>query len=171
MSSQIEIIAYDPRWPWLFQWEADRIKSVLNQRAHRIEHIDSTSVPGLAAKPTIDLLLVVANTINEADYLPALEGAGYRLKIREPEWHEHRMLKGPDTDINLHIFSDGCPEIDKILTFRNWLRSNESDRELYARTKRELATKDWNQIQDYANAKTEVIEMIISRASQSADSL
>jgi GrpB-like predicted nucleotidyltransferase (UPF0157 family) len=166
MSPQIEIVDYDLQWPPLFQREADRIKSVLGPRALRIEHIGSTSVPGLAAKPTIDILLVVVNSADECAYLPPLEESGYRLRIREPEWHEHRMLKGPDIDINLHIFSIGCSEIEKALAFRERLRNSESDRELYARTKRELARKDWNQVQDYADAKFQVIETINMRARQ-----
>lgn len=69
--------------------------------------------------------------------------AGYVLRIREPEWNQHRLFKGPDTDINLHVYSFGCPEIDKMLMFRDWLRTNHADRELYERTKRELAQQTW----------------------------
>ena len=135
----------------------------LGERALQIEHTGSTSVPGLAAKPTIDILLVVTNSADEDAYLTPLEGAGYVLRIREPNWHEHRMFKGPDTDINLHVFSSGCPEIDRILLFRDRLRSNAADRDLYARTKLALAQKEWNSVDDYAGAKTAVIEEIISR--------
>ena len=100
----------------------------------------------------------------EPAYVPALEAAGYVLRIREPDWYEHRMFKGPDTDINLHVYSSGCPEIDRYLLFRDWLRSNASDRLLYERTKRELARKDWKYTQNYADAKTSVVEEIIARA-------
>ncbi len=102
------LVEYDPRWPELFAREAGRIQSVLGARALGVEHAGSTSVPGLAAKPVIDLVLVVADSADEDAWLPALESAGYVLRIREPEWHQHRMLKGPDTDINLHVFSAGC---------------------------------------------------------------
>ena len=112
---------------------------MLGSLALRIEHAGSTSVPGLAAKPIIDLLLVVAYSAQEDAYAPALEAAGYVLRIRELNWYEHRMFKGPDTDINLHVFSSGCPEIDRMLTFRDWLRSNAVDRDLYARTKAALS--------------------------------
>jgi GrpB-like predicted nucleotidyltransferase (UPF0157 family) len=137
---------------------------VLGVRALRIEHTGSTSVPGLVAKPIIDIVLVVADSADEDSYVPALEAAGYLLRIREPSWYEHRMFKGPDTEINLHVFSSGCPEIDRILTFRDWLRSNDTDRDLYARTKLALAQKEWKQVQDYADAKTAVIEEINARA-------
>jgi GrpB-like predicted nucleotidyltransferase (UPF0157 family) len=93
-----------------------------------------------------------------------LEAAAYVLRIREPDWYEHRMFKGPATDINLHVFSLGCQEIERMLLFRDWLRSNESDRRLYERTKRELARKDWKYTQNYADAKTTVIEEILARA-------
>jgi GrpB-like predicted nucleotidyltransferase (UPF0157 family) len=143
---------------------------VLGDRVLLIEHVGSTSVPGLAAKPRIDMLLVVPNSADESTYVPALEAAGYVLAIREPDWYEHRVFKGPDMDINLHVFSPGCPEIDRMLLFRNWLRSNTSDRELYERTKRELARKDWKYTQNYADAKTEVVEEIIARAQADAAS-
>ena len=164
LSDRILIVDYDSGWPEHFEREADRLQRVLGDRALQIEHIGSTAVPGLAAKPIIDILLVVADSADEQAYLPALADTGYVLHIREPDWHEHRMFKGSDTNIHLHIFSSGCPEIDRLLLFRDWLRSNEVDRELYARTKRELAQKDWKYGQNYADAKTTVLEEIIARA-------
>jgi GrpB-like predicted nucleotidyltransferase (UPF0157 family) len=125
-------------------------------------------VPGLAAKPIIDMTLVVASSADEAAYVPALEGAGYALRIREPGWHEHRMFNGPDTDVNLHIFSSGCPEVDRILLFRDWLRTHAADRELYARTKLSLSQREWETVDDYARAKTAVIEEILVRARPAA---
>jgi GrpB-like predicted nucleotidyltransferase (UPF0157 family) len=101
VSGRILIVDYDPHWPELFRREADRIGAALGSRALRIEHVGSTSVPGLAAKPVIDLLLVVADSAAEDDYLPALEGAGFKVSIREPDWHQHRMLKGPGAEIQL----------------------------------------------------------------------
>jgi GrpB-like predicted nucleotidyltransferase (UPF0157 family) len=164
LSDRILIVDYDSRWPDLFQREAGRIRAALGSRALRIEHTGSTSVPGLPAKPVIDILLVVAESAEEAAYAPALERAGYALRIREAAWHEHCMFKGPDTDINLHVFSSGCPEVDRIVGFRDWLRSNAADRDLYARTKLALAQQEWKYVQNYADAKTAVIEEIIGRA-------
>jgi GrpB-like predicted nucleotidyltransferase (UPF0157 family) len=164
INSSIQIVEYDPAWPALFEKEATRIRSALGDRVLSIEHVGSTSVRGLAAKPKIDILLVVINSSDEAAYVPALEAAGYVLRIREPDWYEHRLFKGPDTDINLHCFSDGCPEIKRMLTFRDWLRSNEGDRLLYERAKRELAAQTWKYVQDYADAKTAIVEGILERA-------
>jgi len=161
---KIPLADYDPRWPALFRRKADRIRAALGAGVLRLEHTGSTAVPGLAAKPIIDITLVVADSTNEAAYVPALEGAGYVLRIREPEWHQHRMFKGSDTDVNLHVFPVGCPEIERILLFRDWLRANPADRDLYARTKLELATREWKSIDDYASAKPTVIEEILARA-------
>lgn len=163
-NAPITLVEYDPSWPDLFEREANRIRSVLGGAALQIEHVGSTSVPGLCAKPIIDILLVVKNSDDEPSYVPALEAAGYRLRIREPEWFEHRMFKGPDTDINLHVFSLGAPEIDRILRFRDWLRSNESDRDKYAQVKRSLAKKKWRHVQHYADAKTSIVQEIMERA-------
>jgi GrpB-like predicted nucleotidyltransferase (UPF0157 family) len=164
LSDRVLIVDYDPHWPALFEREAARLRAVLGDRALEIHHFGSTSVPGIAAKPIIDIFLVVADSADEHAYLPALVDAGYVLCIREPDWYEHRMFKGPDTDINLHVLSAGCPDIDMCLKFRDWLRRNEGDRELYARTKRELAQRDWKYIQQYAAAKTSVVQEIMARA-------
>jgi GrpB-like predicted nucleotidyltransferase (UPF0157 family) len=164
----ILIVEYDPRWPQLFEHEAARIRVALGHHALAVEHVGSTSVPGLAAKPIIDMLLVVADSAAEPAYVPALEAAGYVLRIREPDWYEHRMLKGPDTDVNLHVLSQGCAEIERMLLFRDWLRRHPDDRRLYERTKRELAGRCWKYMQNYADAKGAVVAEIMARARQAA---
>ena len=164
VSGKILVADYDPRWPEMFLIEAERIKAALGDRALRIEHTGSTSVPGLAAKPILDILLVVRDSSQEDEYAPFLESAGYVLRIREPDWHQHRIFKGEREAVNLHVFSEGCPEIDRVLMFRDWLRQSPADRDLYARAKRDLAEKGWNYVQDYADAKTSVIQEIMGRA-------
>jgi GrpB-like predicted nucleotidyltransferase (UPF0157 family) len=124
-------------------------------------------VPGLAAKPLIDINLVVSDTTDEAAYVPQLEAVGYSLRVREPDWYEHRLLRGFDPPVNLHVFPPGCEEVERTLVFRDWLLANGADRELYARTKRELAQKDWKYVQNYADAKTAVIQEILGRAQSS----
>ena len=163
-NAPIQLDAYSTEWPKLFVREADRVRATLGSRVLVLEHVGSTSVPGLAAKPIIDMILAVADSADEPAYVPAMESAGYVLRIREPEWHQHRLFKGPDTDINLHVYSFGCPEIDRMLMFRDWLRTNDADRELYERTKRELAEQTWKYVQNYADAKTAVVEEIVARA-------
>lgn len=161
---RIEICKYDPDWFAEFQQHAERIARALGDAALQVEHIGSTSVPGLGAKPIIDILLVVDNSSNEAAYLPHLESAGYVLRVREPEWHEHRMLRTPEKDVHLHVFSAGSPEIDRYLIFRNHLREHCGGRALYEETKRRLASQDWPVMNAYAEAKTEVIQQIMARA-------
>jgi len=164
LNSTIDLSDYDPEWPMLFEREAHRIRGALRGKALRVEHVGSTSVPELAAKPLIDILLVVGDSSDEAGYVPDLENAGYTLRIREPEWHEHRLFKGPDTNVNVHTFSDGCEEIERMIGFRDWLRTHDDDRELYGRSKRELAAREWRHVQNYADAKSTVVEAIIGRA-------
>lgn len=160
----IQVVDYDPRWPELFEREAARVRAALGSRVLLLEHVGSTSVPGLAAKPVIDIVLAVADSRDEAAYVPALEAAGYVLRIREGDWHEHRMFKGPDTEVHLHVFSTECPEIERMLMFRDWLRNHPVDRDLYAQAKRALAQKEWKYMQNYADAKTAVVEEIMARA-------
>jgi GrpB-like predicted nucleotidyltransferase (UPF0157 family) len=162
---RVVLVEYDPQWPTFFEREAARIREALGVRALRIEHAGSTSVPGLIAKPVIDVVLEVADSADEAAYVPSLEAAGYVFRFREPDWHQHRLLKGPAVDLHLHVFSRGCSEIDRMLAFRDRLRTNGADRELYAQTKRELTQRRWKRVQDYADAKSNVVEGILARAS------
>ncbi len=164
LDGPIRLAEYDSAWPQLFEREAARIRAALGGRAKLIEHVGSTAVPGLAAKPRIDIVLAVADSSDEASYVPSLQAVGYVLRIREPSWHEHRVLKGPDTDVNLHVFSAGCTEIERLLRFRDRLRRSDEDRLLYERSKRALAQRRWKFTQHYADAKTEVIEEILARA-------
>jgi GrpB-like predicted nucleotidyltransferase (UPF0157 family) len=164
LSREIEIHDYDPRWPELYVREERRIRAALGDRVIRIEHTGSTSVPGLAAKPIVDIALEVPDSADEASYVPALEAAGYVLRIREPEWYEHRCFNGPDTSVNLHTFSRGCEEFDRMLLFRDRLRSHSAHRALYEAAKRELAARDWKYAQQYADAKSEVVREILLRA-------
>ncbi len=160
----VELVEYDRSWPELFAREARRIERALGRLALRIEHVGSTSTPGLAAKPLIDILLVVTDSADENGYAGALSATGYVLRIRESDWYQHRMVKGEDPIVNLHVFSEGCPEIERMLLFRDWIRHNKADCALYERAKRELARREWKYIQNYADAKGAVVEEIVGRA-------
>lgn len=163
-NATIRLAEYDSRWPAFYQREAGRIRAALGDKALRIEHVGSTSVPGLPAKPIIDINLVVPDSSDEASYVPALEAAGYVLRIREPDWFEHRLFKGPDTNVNVHTFSEGCEEVDRMVAFRDWLRTHDDDRLLYLDAKRELAAREWKFVQNYADAKSAVVLEIMARA-------
>ncbi len=164
VNGRVHIIPYDPKWPYLFKREAERVRAALGDRALRIEHVGSTAVPGLAAKPCVDLLLVVADPSDEAAYAADLEAAGYSLVIREPDWFEHRVFKGPDVNLNLHVFGEGCGEVDRMLRFRDRLIADSGARERYAAHKKELAERTWQCVQDYSEAKSDVIEEILAEA-------
>lgn len=164
LNSTIYLAPYDPEWPRLYELEAKRIRGVLGGRVLLVEHAGSTSVPGLSAKPIIDIIMAVADSADQAAYLPSMEAAGYVLRVREPAWHEHRVFKGPDTDVNLHVFTLGCSEIARMLAFRDHLRADAADRTLYEQTKKELAQRTWKYTQHYADAKSRVVEEIIARS-------
>ena len=163
-NATIELAEYDPEWPRLFEREAARIRAALGAKAVAVEHVGSTSVPCLAAKPLIDIVIVVADSSDEDAYAPELESAGYTLRIREPDWYEHRLFKGPDTNVNVHTFSEGCEEIGRMIAFRDWLRTHDDDRDLYLNAKRELAAREWRHVQNYADAKSAVVQEINARA-------
>ena len=164
LNGPVELHESDPSWATLYSREEGRIRSVLGAKALVVEHVGSTSVPGLAAKPIIDVVLSVADSSDEESYVPALEAEGYVLTIREAAWSEHRMFKGPDTNINLHVFSHGVTEVDRMVAFRDHLRTNTDDRERYEDVKRQLASQHWKFVQNYADAKSKIVAEIMDRA-------
>jgi GrpB-like predicted nucleotidyltransferase (UPF0157 family) len=164
LNKTIELAPYNPEWPAMYAGLERQIRDALGTKALMIEHVGSTSVPGLSAKPIIDVVLVVSDSADEGSYVPPLERAGYVLRIREPDWFEHRMLKPSGIDGNVHVFSRACPEIDRMLAFRDWLRVNDDDRKRYERTKQDLAARTWKHVQNYADAKSAVVSEILGRA-------
>jgi GrpB-like predicted nucleotidyltransferase (UPF0157 family) len=163
----VYLAPYDPQWPVQFARLAERIRAALGARALLLEHVGSTSVPGLSAKPVIDMVLAVADSADEPAYVPPLQAQGFVLRIREPGWFEHRLLKAPEVAGNLHVFSEGCEEIGRMVAFRDRLRADAEDRLLYERRKQELAARTWRHVQHYADAKSEVVREILARATAS----
>jgi GrpB-like predicted nucleotidyltransferase (UPF0157 family) len=157
---------YNAAWPVMFEQLAARVRDVLGDRVLLLEHIGSTAVPGLSAKPIIDVVLAVADPGDEAAYVPQLESAGFVLRVREPSWHQHRLLKHGDPVCNLHVFPAGCPEIRRDLLFRDRLRSVPEERGAYEREKLALVKRRWRYMQQYADAKSDIVEAIIARAEQ-----
>jgi GrpB-like predicted nucleotidyltransferase (UPF0157 family) len=157
----IVIVEHDPAWPARFDFERGRIRRALGARARRIEHIGSTAVPGLAAKPIVDVLATVADADQEGDYLPALQAAGYELRVRESG---HRMLRTGEHDVHVHVWADSDREVERHLRFRDRLRDSRRDRDAYEGLKRRLAGREWNDMNEYAEAKTELIDEILARA-------
>jgi GrpB-like predicted nucleotidyltransferase (UPF0157 family) len=160
----IHLAPSDPRWPEHYADVEARIVRALGPVAVVVEHVGSTSVPGLDAKPFLDVLLLVPEPADEAAYVPQLEAAGFLLHVREPDWHQHRYFKTHDLVVQVHVFAVGSEEGERMLAFRDHLRTDAADRALYLATKRRLATRDWARVQDYADAKSEVVEEILARA-------
>ncbi len=168
-SVKVVVDDYNPDWPRWYEEEAERIRGALGPVAVQLDHAGSTSVPGLPAKPIIDVILAVPDSYIEDSYVPALVAAGFDLHIREPEWHQHRVFynrvdRGHRRDVNLHVYTVGCGEYDVYLEFRDWLRTHPEDLARYRDAKLELSKKDWKYVQNYADAKTPVIETIKTRA-------
>lgn len=175
LNGQVALREHDPRWPAVFEQEAARVREHLGHIGHGIEHVGSTSVPDLPAKPVIDMLLTVHDSSDEACYVPALESLGFTLVIREPEWYEHRVLRKHGVDpsaesVNLHVLPEDCKEVLRMLRFRDRLRTDSSDRKLYADAKRSLSRQSWEYMQNYADAKSEVVSAILERAMASDSS-
>jgi GrpB-like predicted nucleotidyltransferase (UPF0157 family) len=159
----IVIDDYDPAWADRFAAARSALHEVLGDLIIDAEHVGSTSVPGLPAKPVIDIDLSIADTADESRYVPALEGLGYRLLLREPWWYGHRMLVDSAGGVHLHVWPQGAPEPVRHLLFRDWLRAHPEDRELYASTKRHLARETADSPGDYSLAKNDVIDDIYTR--------
>lgn len=159
----IVLVASDPAWPEDFAREQRRIEAALGTAAIRIDHIGSTSIPGMPAKPIIDIDLTVRDPDDEAGYLPALESAGYLLRVREPG---HRMVRTPELDVHVHVCAPGSDWQRRHLLFRDWLRHSDDDRVAYADLKASLAAREWSDMNEYAAAKGPLIGEITERAEQ-----
>ena len=164
----IEIVPYRSDWPLQFKRHAERIKTALGEKALRIEHIGSTSVNGLAAKPIVDILLTIADPSAEDRYFPDMLTLGCELRVREPHFDEHRMFRTPTRDVHIHIFAPASGEVQRYLVFRDFLRSNPEVRDAYAALKRELSTRDWEDMDEYADAKSPFFEGVIKLAHDSS---
>lgn len=157
----IVIVEYDEEWPQRYDALARRISQALAGVAFSVEHIGSTSVPGLAAKPIIDILLTVAVVEDENAYLPALEAAGFVLRVREDG---HRLFRTLERDTHIHVYAAGAAAVTDYRDLRDWLRVSANDRTLYASTKKQLARQEWSDMNYYADAKTDVVREILARA-------
>ncbi|GAA0565797.1 hypothetical protein GCM10010172_56780 [Paractinoplanes ferrugineus] len=162
-TGSVAIVDYDPSWPARYASIAALIERTLGDRIISIEHVGSTSVPGLSAKSVIDIDVVLEDTADESLFVPALEAAGYRLLLREPWWQGHRLLIPATEDVHLHVWPASAVEPTRHRLFRDWLRAHPDDRDLYASTKRRLAVETAATPDDYTMAKNDVIDQIFAR--------
>jgi GrpB-like predicted nucleotidyltransferase (UPF0157 family) len=157
----VVVVDPDPTWPAIFERHRVVIARALGARARRIDHVGSTSVPGLAAKPIVDIQVTVDDPDDEAAFVPDLVGAGYQLRVREPR---HRMFRTPGRDVHVHVWAAGSHDERRHVLFRDWLRVDAADRTRYEDTKRSLAGRRWRDVNYYAEAKSPVIAEIMGRA-------
>ncbi|MCO1661079.1 GrpB family protein [Pseudonocardia sp. S2-4] len=161
--TRVVLVEHDPAWAERFAARAAQLRAALGPRARLIEHVGSTSVPGLIAKPIVDIVVGIDDPDDEPAYLPELLALGYDVRVRQPD---HRALRAgdPDEPVNLHCYPPGHDEVRRYLLFRGRLRAEPAERELYARTKLALADREWPDINYYAEAKSPVIDEILARA-------
>jgi GrpB-like predicted nucleotidyltransferase (UPF0157 family) len=163
----VEIVEPDPTWPEVFEVQKQRITAALGAIAVNIQHVGSTSVPGLPAKPVIDIDLTVADIHDESAYVLALEKSGFQFLFREIPWDNHRFFADYEPFVNLHVWGHDSAELVRHRLFRDRLRRNAADREAYGRIKREAsrATKEAGDgVAEYNERKGEVIRGILKSA-------
>ena len=166
-TTNVAVVPYDPAWPAAYEELAAKVKAALGSAVLALDHVGSTSVPGLAAKPTVDIDLTVADATDEDSYVPALDRHDFTLVIRESWWYEHRLLRHSGPRCNLHVWSPGCPEPVRHIIFRDWLRDHPEDRDLYEREKQAAAHRtrlSRGDVVDYNERKREAIREIYARA-------
>ena len=164
----VALVPYDPSWPDRYETFAAGIRAALGDVVLDLDHVGSTSVPGLAAKDVIDIVLTVADPRREETYVPALDAAGWLHVVREPSWHEHRSLsRRSDPRANLHVFGPDCPETIRLRMFRDWLRAHPDDRRRYEDAKR-AAVPGGGNVNDYNTRKQDAIRDIYDRLFRAA---
>jgi len=162
-NQRVEVVAPDPTWPATYRTLEANVQGALGDGALHIEHVGSTSVPELWAKPVIDLDLIVADSADEDAYVPLLEAAGWRLVIREPDWMQHRCFRHTNPAANLHAFSPDAVEPKRQVAFRDWLIAHDDDRQRYGELKRQLAAQPFGSVMEYNNHKAPLIYDIYER--------
>jgi len=158
---EIEVEQYSPLWVEQYEIRRSEIEAAIPEVALSVEHVGSTAVPGLPAKPVIDIDLIVADPEREDSYIPPLEAIGYELTVRERSWYQHRMLRHDNPRVNLHVFGPACPEHVRHILFRDWLRERPVDRQRYADAKI-LAKDGVTNASDYNSRKQNVVRDIYS---------
>ena len=159
----VEVVEPDPTWSTTYGVLAARVRAALGDRVLAIEHVGSTAVPGLAAKPVIDIDLTVADSADEAAYVPDMEADGWVLRIREPDFEEHRLLRLEEPECHLHAWAPGSAEPQRHRAFRDWLIGHPDDREQYAAAKHAAAAEGHTDGMHYNNAKAWVVYDIYER--------
>jgi GrpB-like predicted nucleotidyltransferase (UPF0157 family) len=172
-SAVIKLVPYDPEWPALFELEAKRIRSALGSLALQVEHVGSTSVPGVPAKPVIDIQVSVASLVSFEPYLRLLAEAGY-VHVALGEFDRvypffQRPAAWPCTH-HVHLCVSGGEQEARHLAFRNYLRSNSEVARQYFELKQRLAAQHHGETHEsresYSLAKGSFVEAVLAQAMQ-----
>ena len=164
MTEPIELSPYDPSWPAAFEHERVLIAPILGPNAIRIEHMGSTSIPGLPAKPIIDVIVLVDDLAAARSAIPALEATGYSFWADNPDKSKLFLVRGlplaPHRTHHLHIY-DNADEVDRHLIFRDRLRARPDLRDAYLALKTDLASRFRTDREAYTNHKTDFIDGVV----------
>ena len=169
-SRSFVIAPYDPAWPGLFEEESARIEAALGDQVTRVEHVGSTAVPGLGAKPVVDIQVSVRSMVPRTAYTDALVKLGYRWAL-DPWTDEHEFFS---RDVNggrafhVHVCGQGSEWEQRHVSFRDWLRDHPQDATAYERLKRDLAERHPRDPYTYTDEKSAFIREIEARATVSA---
>ena len=166
---EIELIEYDPQWPGRFSEEASRLRQVLDPEiVLEIEHVGSTAVPSLCAKPVIDILIVVSSVADARRAIEPLQSLGYIFWSDNPRKDRLFFVKGmpPHGTARTHHlhFMERGTEAKEYRLFRDYLRAHQCAARQYAVLKRRLATAHWNDREAYTDAKTVFVTACLAKA-------
>jgi len=163
---EIELVPHIPEWEALFKKEAERLSSVLGDTLLQIHHIGSTAIPGILAKPIVDILPTVKD-IHAVDRLtPSLEALGYEAKGEFGMPGRRYFIKSQDGKrlFNVHIFEEGHPDVERHLRFRDYMRSHPEDAAAYSDLKKELVKQSSDDMERYCWGKEDFVKAIEVRA-------
>jgi len=150
----VEVVPYDPAWAEVFARWRQRLSVALGPVAVRIEHMGSTAVPGLAAKPVVDIMVCVPDVEDEAAFLSAIEGLGVPLRSRETAHRYFRPAPPHPREVQIHVWEAGSAEERVNLLFRDYLRADPVARDAYSATKTEAARRYRDDRSAYNEAKS-----------------
>lgn len=163
----LEVVPADPSWPAQFALVKSRIEAALGSQVTAVDHVGSTSVPDMIAKPVIDIDVTVANIQDESTYALALEDAGFQFILRDPSWNQHRLFYGYEPPANVHVFGPESKELIRHAAMRDWLKEHPEDRKIYADIKIKAskeAIENGEDVNQYNDRKSAVLQEILARA-------
>jgi GrpB-like predicted nucleotidyltransferase (UPF0157 family) len=163
---ELYLLDYQPAWPRLFEEEAERIRAACGDRLVGIEHIGSTSIPGLAAKPILDIMPLLVSFEEGFDIVPNMEGLGYEYKGEYGIPRRHYFVKGTPRTHHVHMYEADDDEVVRHLLFRDYLREYADTAAEYESLKRRLAAEVPRE--DYPEAKTGFVAQVLARAGYEA---